>query len=310
MKILLIGGTGNVGSRLALKLLDMGADLAMVSRDPSRIPAGAKKIIADLRNPDWYAACKVIMPVVDVIIYVAYSTSLCAAEDRRVNYEALTEVISNIKTTRVIFFSSVGVYQRFNLASTICSEGSKKEFENHYQKDKIDACSYLQGISGISVRVLHLSIVWNKPCARFDEYKKTLTHSFITTKNISIGMYNLVHADDAADAAVLCLREPLIPDYDEYIVSGEAIRYVDFLCLLESYFAVSDYYRLPKFLNQIPLLKRILSFIGLRVRVPYTHAVLKAEMLNSPIVYSSEKLKLKLKWRPQKYLKSELFDLK
>jgi uncharacterized protein YbjT (DUF2867 family) len=54
MKYLIIGGTGQVGSRIAHQLLDEKENVTILSRHPEkkRIPTGAKTIKGDLQNPD------------------------------------------------------------------------------------------------------------------------------------------------------------------------------------------------------------------------------------------------------------------
>src|SRR5947209_151036 len=53
MKILIFGGSGNVGSKLARRLLEEGADVTVFCRhQPSSIPDRAKIVLGDMLKPE------------------------------------------------------------------------------------------------------------------------------------------------------------------------------------------------------------------------------------------------------------------
>jgi uncharacterized protein YbjT (DUF2867 family) len=52
MKVLVLGGTGTVGSQVARELLARGADVSVLTRDPKKpLPPGAKAVAGDLLDP-------------------------------------------------------------------------------------------------------------------------------------------------------------------------------------------------------------------------------------------------------------------
>ena len=52
MKVLVLGGTGTVGSHVARELLGKGADVSVLTRDPKKaVPAGARAVPGDLLDP-------------------------------------------------------------------------------------------------------------------------------------------------------------------------------------------------------------------------------------------------------------------
>ena len=52
MRTLVIGGTGNVGSQVVQQLLARKADVRVLTRNPSKAPAGVEAIRGDLADPD------------------------------------------------------------------------------------------------------------------------------------------------------------------------------------------------------------------------------------------------------------------
>ena len=53
MKVLVLGGTGTVGSQVARDLLARGAEVSVLSRDPKKVlPPGAKAVAGDLLDPE------------------------------------------------------------------------------------------------------------------------------------------------------------------------------------------------------------------------------------------------------------------
>ena len=53
MKVLVIGGTGTVGSQVARDLLARGAEVSVLSRDPKKVlPPGGKAVAGDLLDPE------------------------------------------------------------------------------------------------------------------------------------------------------------------------------------------------------------------------------------------------------------------
>ncbi len=52
MKVLVLGGTGNVGSQVVTELLSRGAEVSVLTRDPKKpLPPGVKAVAGDLLDP-------------------------------------------------------------------------------------------------------------------------------------------------------------------------------------------------------------------------------------------------------------------
>lgn len=52
MNVLVLGGTGTVGSQVVRELLKRGADVSILTRDPKKpVPAGARAVVGDLLDP-------------------------------------------------------------------------------------------------------------------------------------------------------------------------------------------------------------------------------------------------------------------
>jgi nucleoside-diphosphate-sugar epimerase len=151
--------------------------------------------------------------------------------------------------------------------------------------------------------VLYLSIVWSDKAHRIYNYKNMLAKNYIANKNIDKGLYNLVHTYDVSSAIILAIKQPLNFKYDEYIVSTESIKYIDFLSHLEKIFSVARKANL--LLCKINLCKKIFTRMGLRI--PFYYDAEKEKALGCQINYSSNKIRSKLKWVPKKYFIEE-FD--
>jgi uncharacterized protein YbjT (DUF2867 family) len=52
MNVLVLGGTGTVGSQVVRELVGKGVDVSVLTRDPKKaVPAGARAVPGDLLDP-------------------------------------------------------------------------------------------------------------------------------------------------------------------------------------------------------------------------------------------------------------------
>jgi nucleoside-diphosphate-sugar epimerase len=109
----LIAGCGDIGSRLAERLLQAGWDVAGLRREVARLPAGVQPIAGDLQR----AECPAAWPrgALDYVVYAAADSQHDAAGYRAAYVEGLRHVLSWLaqqeqRPRRLLFVSSTGVY--------------------------------------------------------------------------------------------------------------------------------------------------------------------------------------------------------
>ncbi len=103
MKVLYIGGTGNISTASSLKAIDQSIDLYLLNRGTTGVEIpGAKTLLGDIRNTD---EMKVLLKehTWDVVVnWIAFTP-----EDIRRNIELFSE-----KTKQYIFISTASAYQK------------------------------------------------------------------------------------------------------------------------------------------------------------------------------------------------------
>jgi nucleoside-diphosphate-sugar epimerase len=296
-KILLFGGTGLVGRALMPKLLSEGHEVFVVTRNGAALPPGAQAIKADISHPQWLEACRGLQNI-DLVIYAAYSTGTDAQYDRRVNVEALKEAVSALKPLQVIYLSTIGVFAGDAPEGTF-DETSCREAATPYERDKLDAEIFLQQCAHCQVTVFNLSIVYDRDSPRIREYKRLLGLGYLLYKNKGEGTYNIVHADDVAEAILLAMRREQKPGYASYIVNAQCLEFCEWIALLERYFGYDKKTKLPRALA--PLLRGPLRTItaALGLRAPMRLSEPKATILEKKHAFSSEKIRRELGWVPR-----------
>src|SRR5438045_8299488 len=101
MKILLIGGSGFIGPRVARLLLQAGHSVAVLHRGNARTPAGAEEILGD-RNQLEASAAEVRRFAPEVVVDVVLSSGEQAQQ-------LMTEMRGVAR--RVVALSSIDVYR-------------------------------------------------------------------------------------------------------------------------------------------------------------------------------------------------------
>lgn len=103
MKVLFIGGTGTISTACAELCIERGIDLYLLNRGKSArsIPAGAKSIIADYRNPAEVNAAISDMQFESVVDWIAY-----VPEQVQYDIDFFKD-----RTKQYIFISSASAYQ-------------------------------------------------------------------------------------------------------------------------------------------------------------------------------------------------------
>ncbi len=294
---LIIGGTGLVGKVLTQRMLDLGMRVFLVTRNTENLPVGVVPIKADISHGDWVNNCTQVVAEVDVIIYAAYSISGDESYDARVTLEGLKEIVTNVKAKQIVFLSSVGVFGSYPEAK-IYNEESEKKADTEYQKHKIEAENFLKNFNNISVCILYLTIVYSKNSSRIEEYRKLLGSGYLIYKKNGEGYYNIVHAEDAAEAVICCILSDVMTSFSTYIVGGEFVFYRRWIEILDRYFGYDSRIKIPKIFAPFfrgPF-RKIPSFFG--IRAPLKISEPKCSIFETKTIFSSEKITAELGWKP------------
>ncbi len=305
---LIIGGTGLVGKILTQRMLELGMRVFLVSRDVTNLPANVVPIKADIFHSDWVNNCTQIVTEVDVIIYAAYSIRGDESYDARITLEGLKEIVASVKAKQIVFLSSVGVFGSYPEGKTYNEESAKKA-DTPYQKHKIEAEEFLKNLNNISVCILYLTIVYSKNSSRIEEYRKLLDSGYLIYKKNGEGFYNILHAEDAAEAVICCLSSDFMPSFSTYIVGGESVFYRQWIELLDRYFGYNQRIKLPQifspfFRGPLKIFRKIFS--ALRIRVPLLIPEPKASIFETKTIFSSEKITKEFGWKPTRKIE-EIF---
>lgn len=131
MRILFIGGTGNISSACSRRAVENGAELFHMNRGKikAEIPAGIKTITADIRDKKMVQAALGDMDFDVVVNFIAYTPE---------DVEQDIEVFSG-RTGQYIFISSASVYQKVGGHPVITESTPLYNPYWDYSRDKI-AC--------------------------------------------------------------------------------------------------------------------------------------------------------------------------
>lgn len=302
---LVIGGTGLVGRHVVSQLVGLGIDTYALGRSPKAVPEGATFLASDLGRPSWTNVLGEIDQPVDALIYATFSASGQADLDERINSLAFLEALTLVSAKKVVFLSSVLVYGTNPTNGGTLDETSAKQPDTLYQQSKVKVVDYLRTVDGgYSSTVLHLSHVWDKPCPGLNHYRDLLSQGYVANEATLRGTYNIVHASDAARAVILSITGKSHEPFREFIVSGESLVYEEYLRLLETSFGLRRTLKVPKALAPLTRgpVRRILSKLSLRPPIIIQEP--KASWLANPTLFSSEKIRRDLGWRPLERLKN------
>lgn len=139
MKVLMIGGTGNISSEVTPLLLERGDDVTLLTTGAHPVPAGCKHIKADRFDRDEFAAALNGVSDFDVAIdFKAFTPDHCGDD-----YNALRG-----KVGQFIFISSATVYQKPHVKLPITEETPRGNPFWPYAQDKIACEEYLESVHG------------------------------------------------------------------------------------------------------------------------------------------------------------------
>ena len=116
IKTLVTGGTGLIGSATVNQLIDLGAEVYVVSLDQVAVPAGARFIKADLTNKN---ECLNVFDGMEVVFHLAgIKASARITIERPASFLVpmlqmntnVIEAVSKIQNPNIVFTSSIGAY--------------------------------------------------------------------------------------------------------------------------------------------------------------------------------------------------------
>jgi nucleoside-diphosphate-sugar epimerase len=219
MKILVTGGTGKVGSRLAKRIARRGDQVRALVRDPSRATdlreVGIELAVGDLLEPESLEAA---VYGVDAVVHCAAFFRGATPEQAHAVNDLGTQHLANAARTaavkRFVFMSTGLVY-----GST---DGRRAQEDDAcaptaaYPVSKLAAERFLLALDGLDVRILRLPFVYGDGDPHIEE-AIPMMRGFPPTQRMSIG-----HHVDVAQA-VARLLDAETPGHRIYnVVDDEA----------------------------------------------------------------------------------------
>ena len=220
MRILITGGTGFLGKRLAKEALKRGALVAVFSRRPDEElqRLGAKIIIGDILSRE---QLKTAFEGYDVVYHLAAELDESSPDLWALNVEGTRNVVNACKACgvkRIIFSSSIGVLGESKAALT---EDAPYAPGTEYEKSKA-AAERLVMASGLPYTIARITIIYGPN--RF--WSKIFAAAKKGYPIIGSGRnyWHIVHVDDAVDALIRMLR-PVARNQVYNIADGEPHTY-------------------------------------------------------------------------------------
>src|ERR1044071_7248414 len=133
MRILFIGGTGNISTDCAALLHERGHEIAVVTRGNAPVPAGYRSIKADRSNRDAMRRALESVPVDVVINFLGYDLP-----DIETDYELFAG-----KIRQYIFISTAMVYAKPHLQIPITENAPLGNPYSDYAKNKLKCEEWL-----------------------------------------------------------------------------------------------------------------------------------------------------------------------
>ncbi len=202
MKIIITGGTGFLGRRLAIEAKKRGADVAVLSRnnDEELSAVGIKIIEGDIMSPE---QLRNALDGCDIVYHLAADLDESSPNLWATNVEGTRNVAGACKAVgvkRLIFTSAIGVLGELKEPLT---EDTPYAPQTKYEKSKM-AAEKIVAASGVPYTIARITIIyganrfWHKI---FEAAKKG--YPIIGSGN---NYWHLVYVDDAIDALLRMLR--------------------------------------------------------------------------------------------------------
>jgi nucleoside-diphosphate-sugar epimerase len=226
MKVLFIGGTGNISTSVSKLAIERGIDLFILNRGKRRPPIpGAKSIVGDIAKPDELTSTLKGHAWDVVVDWIAYLES-----DVQRDYE-----LFNGKTKQFVFISSASAYQRPAASPFITESTPLANPFWQYSRNKI-ACeerlmSYFRQ-DGFPVTIVRPSLTYDTvipvPIGGWTEY--TTVDRIKKGQKIIIhgdgsSLWTVTHAEDFAKGFVGLLGHQQAIGHSFHITSDEVLTW-------------------------------------------------------------------------------------
>jgi nucleoside-diphosphate-sugar epimerase len=226
VKVLFIGGTGNISARVSMLALERGIDLYVLNRGTRDVILnGVKTIKADISDPAEMSAALQNHTWDVVVNWIAYITA-----DVKRDYEMFRG-----KTNQYIFISSASAYQK-PLINPIITESTPLENPFwQYSRDKIECEALLNKYydeNGFPFTVVRPSLTYNTvipvPIGGWTEF--TIVDRIIKGKKMIVhgdgsSLWTITHADDFAKGFIGLVGNQLAIGEAFHITSDEILTW-------------------------------------------------------------------------------------
>ncbi len=248
-RILVTGATGFIGSRLAQKLLDIGADVTILARKKQEnLPF--KIIVDDLTNSNLHFEQKF-----DVVCHLASVTPLEKNKKiiQSVNYDGVRNLFSTVSGAKLfVYISGLAVFDPIYEKIT---ETTPKKYDTEFIKTRIMAQEFLEencAKSGMNLSVAYLGDVVYGDGGFFKSMiiDRMQKGTFRIPGN---GNYikNFIHVDDVVGALVAIIQKA---ETDSYILTdSKPASFIEFLNYLSDSLGVKKPKTVPAALAKLVL---------------------------------------------------------
>lgn len=230
MKILFIGGTGNISTSVSRLCVEKGWDLWLLNRSGTQSIAGAKSLLADINSPA--AAAQLAKHEWDVVVnWIAFTT---ADIERDIN-------LFKGRTAQYIFISSASAYKKPGPTPFITERTPLENPFWEYSRNKIAAEQRLQREPDFPYTIMRPSHTYRNtiPIAMggwteyttVDRIKKGLP---IVVHGDGTSLWTLTHADDFAKGFVGLFGNSKALRDDFHLTSDEFLSWNEIYQLLAS----------------------------------------------------------------------------
>lgn len=202
MRVLVLGGSGHIGSRLCLMLRDSGW-ATPISASTRRLAPGVESLRLDARDP---AALRRALAGADAVVNCLAGNANAIADGTRL----LAQIALAAGCRRLVHLSTMAVYGRVEGTAdeSVALDGSLGWYARAKCEAERHVASFVE--AGGSAAVLRPGCVWGPGSMLWvDRIARLLRAGRLGDLGIAgDGWSNLVHVDDVAAGVMAALREP------------------------------------------------------------------------------------------------------
>jgi len=248
-RVLVTGATGFIGSRLAQKLLESGADVTILARKKQE-KSPFKTIIDDLTHPNLHFKQKF-----DVVCHLASVTPLEKNKKiiQSVNYDGVKNLFSAVSGAKLfVYISGLAV---FDPVYDKITETTPKKYDTEFVKVRIKAQEFLEencSKSGMNLSVAYLGDIVYGNGGFFQSmiYDRIQKGTFRIPGN---GKYvkNFIHVDDVIGALIAIIQKE---ETNSYILTDSTpVSFIEFINYISDNLGVKKPKTVPAALAKLVL---------------------------------------------------------